>query len=768
MKFLRKRREKLWFLIYMFCAVTYLTWRIFFTIPFGHGAVSVTAGLLLFAVETLGMAGAVIHYANLFSARTYPLPEIDESEYPDVDVFIPTYSEEPKLLYKTLNGCKHMRYPDRRKVHIYLCDDNRRPEMRRLAEQMGVCYLDRPDHKGAKAGNLNHALAHSSSPLIVTFDADMIPKSDFLLKTIPYFADADKRNSGQRTEPRIELGFLQSPQCFYTPDLFQFNLFSEERIPNEQDYFYRDIQVSRTRTNSVIYGGSNTVLRREALEAVGGFYTEAITEDFATGILIQRAGYVTLGIAEPLASGMSASDLQGLIQQRTRWARGVIATGRKMHIFRCRELSSVQKLNYWASVWYWYAPVKRMIYIMSPILYAVFGFMVFECTLPQVLLFWLPMYVSGSISLRLMSNQIRNTKWTNIYETVLAPYMLLPVLLESVGITLKKFKVTAKEEQRNQKGQNPVYTIPFVIWILLSAAGIGRCVWMMFDSGSFGPVVVLFWLLNNLYLMVMALFFVDGRVPYRKAERVAVEVEAELKNGRGTVRGVTRDISETGVSVLLEKPWYFDPDEPAEILLDSGAYRVRMLVRLVYINAQGDCWNYSMRIWDYLESYDDYLQMLYDRIPVLPQEIKRGSGSFEDLKLNTAKRAAAPFYQKRRYPRVFLETEVACGGTKSGKVTLRDFNYRYAAIVSEEHPKELALRLPAGITIPCVYETELLQGVWLYRVKDMSALFSDHARYEKLVEWLAQRQREAIRQEAARTRGREKPAEFDEKDLLDK
>lgn len=76
--------------------------------------------------------------------------------------------------------------------------------------------------------------------------------------------------------------------------------------------------------------------------------------------------------------------------------------------------------------------------------------------------------------------------------------------------------------------------------------------------------------------------------------------------------------------------------------------------------------------------------------------------------------------------------------------------------------------LPAGITIPCVYETELLQGVWLYRVKDVSALLSDHARYEKLVEWLAQRQREAMRQEAARTRGREKPAEFDEKDLLDK
>ena len=212
----------------------------------------------------------------------------------------------------------------------------------------------------------------------------MIPKRDFLLKTIPYFIDAKRRNRGRKEEEQIKLGFLQTPQCFYNPDLFQFNLFSERRIPNEQDYFYKDIQVARTKTNSVIYGGSNTVIAREALEAIGGFYTEAITEDFATGVLIERAGYVSLGISEPLASGMSATDLHGLIQQRVRWARGVIATGRKMHIFTTKELSFAQKINYWASIWYWYAPVKRLIYIMSPILYATFGFMVFKCTLPHL------------------------------------------------------------------------------------------------------------------------------------------------------------------------------------------------------------------------------------------------------------------------------------------------------------------------------------------------------------------------------------------------
>ena len=71
---------------------------------------------------------------------------------------------------------------------------------------------------------------------------------------------------------------------------------SENRTTNEQDFFYRTIEVARTSTNSVIYGGSNTVLSRKALNAVGGFFTESITEDFATGLLIESAGFVSLGM----------------------------------------------------------------------------------------------------------------------------------------------------------------------------------------------------------------------------------------------------------------------------------------------------------------------------------------------------------------------------------------------------------------------------------------------------------------------------------------
>lgn len=768
-EFLHNRKGNIWFVINMFCTIMYLAWRFFFTIPFGYGFISVTAGILLLIVEVLGMVEAFIHYANMYSIKGYPLPQISDEQFPDVDVFIATYSENCELLYKTINGCKHMKYPDKNKVHIYLCDDNRRPQMRRLAGQMGINYLDRPDNTGAKAGNLNNALAHSRSPYVVTFDADMIPKSDFLLKTIPYFVDCEIKNRGRSEEEKIKLGFVQSPQSFYNPDLFQFNLFSELRIPNEQDYFYKDIQVARTKTNSVIYGGSNTVIAREALEEIGGFYTEAITEDFATGILIERKGYVSLGIGESLASGMSATDLKDLIHQRVRWARGVIATGRNLHIFTAKDLSFAQKMNYWASIWYWYAPFKRMIYIMSPILYATFGFMVFRCTLPQVLLFWLPMYVTSNISLRMLSNNVRTTKWTGIYETIMFPYMFIPVLMESIGITLKKFNVTNKSIQKNEKGKNFIYIIPFLILIALSVIGIINCIFIMFDSGSFGPVVVLFWLVNNLFLMIMSLFFVDGRVPYRRSERVTAAIDAEIDSHIIKMKGITRDISETGISILLDKPYYLEADTQADVSLKLNDYSVNLKTELVFVTYLDGYWNYSMKILDYTDTYDDYLQMLYDRIPVLPQEIKKDSGSFEDLKLNTKKRITTPFYQKRQYPRILLDTmaEYSMNEKKKSEkqlIKLYDFNYCYVSLDCEETIKELTLFLPVDIELKCTYDTKLQNGYKLYRVENCSELTQEAEKLEKLAKWLAEASSDVKKVKKKKINAKKKP--FNEMDLV--
>lgn len=714
----------------------YLTWRLLFTIPLEHGVVSIVAGLSLFIVEFLGMLEAMVHYYNMHKVENYALPDVPEERFPHVDIFIATYNEPRDILYKTVNGCLNMDYPDKNKVHIYLCDDSRRKEVRDLAKKMGVGYFDRADNKHAKAGNLNNALSKTSSPLVVTFDADMIPRHEFLMRTIPYFVEAEMKNEGKEEKDQKRIGFVQTPQVFYNPDLFQFNLFSEGRIPNEQDYFYRDIQVSRNKSNSVIYGGSNTILSRAALEDIGGFFTGSITEDYGTGILLQKKKYIGIAINEPLASGLSPTDLKSLIQQRIRWARGVITTNRKMHIWLTPHLKFSQKVNYWASCLYWYAPLKRLIYFMSPILYAVFGYVVIKCTLWEILLFWLPMYIASNVSLRMLSRNIRTTKWTSIYETVLFPYLLIPVILETFGITMTKFKVTDKGRAENEKGKNLPYLIPFVLLVVLSVIGIGNCLRIILVSGSMGPTVVLFWLIVNFFTLLMAMFFIMGRNLMRGSERARVEEKCRLHTMNGTYTVMTTDMSETGVAVLLDYPISYKENEIIGVDIWTDRYSCEVKGQIIHVSEGEKRWKYALRIVDKGERYDQYLQILYDRIPTLPQNLDSSSGAFDDLKINVNKRASKPFYHKRKLPRV--EMLVDLPDQRGRQWTVKDFNYRFVSIKTEDIPKEIELVInnQLGIKLHGTYEKTIEQGLQLYKVINFDELYEDKEKNRFLEEWV--------------------------------
>ena len=732
-------RSKTWFTLNMVFTIIYLIWRAFFTIPFEYGVVSIVAGLALFIVEFVGMLEAMVHFYNMTGAESTPVPEIPIEAFPDVDVFIATYNEPCDILFKTINGCLHMEYPDKSKVHIYLCDDGRRKEMRELAERMGINYLDREDNKHAKAGNLNHALSVTNSPYVVTFDADMIPRREFLLHTLPYFIAQELENDGKEEKEQKHLGFVQTPQAFYNPDLFQFNLYSENRIPNEQDYFYRDIQVSRNKTNSAIYGGSNTVLARRALDDIGGFYTGTITEDYATGILIQKKGYICYAVGEVLASGLSPTDLKSLITQRIRWARGVISSNRKMHLFFSKELTFSQKVNYWASKWYWYAPIKRLIYFMSPILYATFGYVVIKCTLGQILLFWLPMYITSNISLKMLSGNIRSTKWTSVYETVLFPYMIVPVILETFGITMKKFKVTKKGNVENEKGANTLYMIPFVLLVVLSVIGVFNCFRMMFQGNDIGPVVVLFWLIVNLFTLLMSMFFIMGRNYLRKTERAVIEVDCEIKTNTTAYPCKTKDISETGVAVLFKRPVDIDEDECVTLVLSDTPYKATVKGKVVHVDNMGNAWKYAFTVTDYLESYEEYLQIIYDRIPTLPQSLNSSSGSFDDLRINVSRRASEPFYEKRRLPRVPMKAILA--DQYGNAVTLLDFNYKYCSIQKTDSSKEeLSLMIDevSNTRLDCRRVREQDDGRVLYQVINYRELYEDADKKNILENWAAE------------------------------
>ena len=621
--------------------LVYLCWRVACSIPFEAGAPAVIGNLLLLIVEIVGFGESMVLYRHLLGMREYPLPEIPEEAWPDVDIFVATYNEPPELLRRTLNGCLHMKYPDRGKVHIWLCDDHRRPEMRALAEEMGVGYFDRPDNEGAKAGNLNHAMGLTSAPYIVTFDADMIPRSDFLLKTIPYFADAELREMKRPEGERLHLGLLQTPQSFYDPDVFQHALYSERRAPNEQDFFYRTIEPAKTSTNSVIYGGSNTVLSRRALEDIGGFYTGSITEDFATGLLIEAAGYVSLGLPEPLASGQTPHTFREHIQQRTRWGRGVIVTARKLKFLRRKGLTAAQKISYLSSVSYWYSPVKNLIYLLSPLLYAALMIPVFRCNWLELLVFWLPMFILQDLSLRTNSRNTISLKWSGIYETSVMPHLLLPILKESMGITLSTFKVTNKSKGGGQRKRDMRAMLPFICLIALSLAGIVRVLWNADSLQVISLLILLFWIVRNLYYLIMALFLVDGRDSDGETVRVYDAEPVRVTAGEQVYEGVTTLLTEHGLTVFLDESEGLATGAYADVEL-SGEKPIRLsgVVTAVRESRRGTSRTHTIEILEDHGNRMEYLQLLYDRIPTLPQSLQRDFGAMYDLWQNIAHRVA--------------------------------------------------------------------------------------------------------------------------------
>lgn len=672
------KRKKLWFWLMTVTSVIYILWRLFFTLPLHAGIVSLVAGIALFAAEFISMLEAVIHYICMSKDKAPEFPVIPESEYPHVDVLIATHSEEPELLFKTINGCKHMEYPDPAKVHIYLCDDNDRPEMAKLAQKMGVGYFGLSGNKLAKAGNLNNALSKTDSPLVVTFDSDMIPRSSFLMKTVPYFFLPEmiledgvwRKRTEEELDPDYKIGFVQTPQSFYNPDLFQFNFSAESNIPNEQDYFFKEVNVGRNSSNSAIYAGSNTVISRQALEEVGGIRTKTITEDFATGIDIQAKGYTCFAIDEVLASGLAPDDFPNLLKQRQRWGRGCVQTIRSAR-FLLGKLPFLSKLSYLSCLLYWWTFLRRIVYILSPILFTVFGVLVVRTELWGILLIWLPSYLIYNHSLRLLSGKIRDQKWSNIVDTILCPYMILPILAETFGIRMRTFFVTSKEKT-GTKSAKIIYAIPHLILLAASIVGIYFSIERMMLYKSILGLVVLFWLCMNTYFLTMAVFFLLGRINYRSSQRFQAEIPVTFSVGTRRVHGTTCDISENGLSFVTDFPEFIHGIVDFE--LRDGKWAARVSGEVVQVGQFGNQWKYGVKLAELpFEEKQNYAQIVFDRLPTLATEIKTSAA--KDLMVFFKRKTASSVLSQRKLPRIPLDASLK---TDSGEsVHVSNYNYQY-------------------------------------------------------------------------------------------
>ena len=483
---------------------TYIIYRIFFTIPTTLGIIALISSILVLFIEIWESLDFFAYYLNILCVKkTSPkIPDLSNiTQYPDIDVLIATINEHESLLKNTITACKNMSYPDKSKIHIYICDDGNRANIKKLAENLGVNYLSRITNKNAKAGNYNHALNYITSPFVATFDADMAPTPNFLLTTLPFFFTGTD-----------EIGFVQLPQSFNNPDIFQLRFKLENKIPFEQDYFYHSIQIAKNATNSAIYCGTNALFSRKALNSCNGFATGTISEDIATGMMIESKGYKCLALNNVEAYGTAVNDLSGFVKQRSRWARGCVQILKKYNILKNKGLSFKQKIEYLSCISYWFFGVRRMVYLLTPLLFSIFGVIIVDCNLTTFISIWLPTYILKRFTLDIFEGNKRSSTWNKIYETILTPVLCKEVLKEFFGFGNTKFEVTPKSSQNLKMSKtNKQLLISHLVLLILNILGLIMCLFRIKTSGITVYILSLLWIISNIFYLTISVIF-DSRV----------------------------------------------------------------------------------------------------------------------------------------------------------------------------------------------------------------------------------------------------------------
>jgi len=551
-------------------ALRYVGWRTFSTLNlsgFTQGLFSVT----LYGLEMLTIVNGALQLFLLLMARDRR-EEADRASQavlageflPTIDILVPTYNEPEFILKRTIIGCQALDYPPE-KVNIYLLDDTRRPSMRALAQELGCHYITRSNNYHAKAGNLNNAISQTNGELIVCFDADFVPTRNFLQRTVGFFQDE-----------RVAL--VQTPQSFYTPDPIARNLGLENILAPEQESFYRQIQPVRDGTDSVVCAGTSFVLRRSALESIGGqFVTSSLSEDYFTGVKLSGKGYRLVYLNEKLSAGEAPPDMAAQATQRLRWAQGTLqAFFIQENPLLIPGLTPLQRLAHLTGILHWFTSLSRVGFLTIPVCSALFGILPVVATPGEMVEFFLPNYLVNLTVFTWLSQRSRSLIISEIYDVVLCFPLALTVLQTLCRPFSKGFKVTPKGKQRDGVTFHWRLSLPlilvFVATVISFWRNLGLCLMQVGEYGNANHLKGLdlpwLWSFYNLFLVAIALLVMldvpkPDRYEWFELKRT---VRVELPTGQ-VLWGQTTAISEAGLMFVPTQNPPIDPDRQLPVKL---------------------------------------------------------------------------------------------------------------------------------------------------------------------------------------------------------
>ena len=540
----------------------YMYWRVTSTLVFDD-PFSAAAGYTLFGAEAYAYLVTLLGYLQMIRPlrrRLAPLPA-DPERWPTVDVFIPTYNEPLHVVAATVAGALNLEWP-RERLSIHLLDDGDRPEFRRLAAEAGVHYRTRQDNHGAKAGNLNAAIAVTRGELIAIFDCDHVPARSFLQVTAGWFLKDDN------------LAQLQTPHHFYNPDPIERNLRVHGDVPGEGSLFYGLIQDGNDLWNATFFCGSCALIRRTALEEVGGIAIETVTEDAHTSLKLHQRGWSSAYINLIQAAGLATETLAAHVNQRIRWARGLSQMLRLDNPLLARGLNLAQRLCYLSAMLHFLYAVPRIVFLLAPLFFLFFDLYVIQAEALMVAAMALPHLLHSNLTTARMHGRWRRAFWAEIYETILSFYILMPTLIALIAPSRGKFNVTEKGAITDRDYFSIDVARPFVAIAVLNFAGIAVGLHALYIVGD--PAVGTTWLnmawaTYNLIIVGVALAVACETRQTRDHFRRPLAFRSWLATAEGyRIAANTCDLSESGVAVTLDAVALDAPLENVERLVVEG------------------------------------------------------------------------------------------------------------------------------------------------------------------------------------------------------
>ena len=343
----------------IFLFVAYLAFALDWTFASDLGVASTAGALLLWVFEVFAAIMACAYLWEICDAlgterwtrRVTPQIGFDVagSDLPMISLHVPAHNEPPDMVIDTLRSLLRLDYL---RYEIILIDDNTDDEalwrpVEAWCHRHDVKFAHLADWPGYKSGALNYALREMTderAEVIGVVDSDYQIEPGFLRRCAPPFA-----------EPWV--GFVQSPQDYRGWQ----NARYYKRLYYSYKYFFAVSQPSRNERDGAIFAGTMGLIRRVALEQLGGWDEWCITEDAELSLRLLRAGFSGLHVDQSWGHGIMPLTFEALKGQRYRWCFGGIQILR-MHWrsllpgrrTRQNHLTTAQRWAYLAGGIQWY------------------------------------------------------------------------------------------------------------------------------------------------------------------------------------------------------------------------------------------------------------------------------------------------------------------------------------------------------------------------------------------------------------------------------